>query len=341
MRKCKFYLITSVIFLTLLVVSLVVSGFTIDRLECNNNDIRTNAENQWRESVNTNLKFVEYGLAEAIKAGEIKEGNVGQIKNWIMKHSDILNHDYQISDFVIIELGYTLYPNDKALQLHSSDKQENEYIEKQLSELFIKIGSMKFSDNQDKYYELVSNTSSNIADNTSLDFDEVYDGIMKSMISKKSITSGSLDPNMQLPLSLKELNKIKYININNKQNWADSLVIPDGKMGFGGEPEFRDGKGNPEFTKVVLLVSVDPDKILSPYQDQIKRNDSLIKNTTYVCVTILAISVCVITIVFAHVLRINKNKGGGMNEPNTCSDDDSKLSCFAVKFFSNRNKSNR
>lgn len=318
--------------LTFLVISssVVFIGVVRDTYE-NMENMVDQVHNDWRSNTRAYLKDLQIKLEKAISKGEINPYNDKEIENWITNNADILTMESSLYDFKVLSLGYSIREKnvmniDVLLnEADLTDKHMNELFRTQFQTISNGIGE---KDNA-TVIEEIECISREIDKDGALPYETARDILIKFVMDKDGIIF-SIDNGMyDTPSIGKESYSIK--NTNDEEIWIETVVIPEGLLGFDNQPPYVDGEENIHYKKLSIAISTKAESVLAPYREYTSTNSRIV--TLSLCLlTIMTISSSIIiAISFKNTLKLNRLDG----EKNAVETDRDSSNCGNSQFCCN------
>ena len=279
-------------------------------------------EEEWRSNTKRYLEGIQTNLEFAVHTDHLNIDDDDDIYRWITDHTEVLFTDNEIENVSVISLGYSVNKDSVELNI---DLDTQKLLPDDIKDEF--ETAYKVLVNNLENNEVSSKTLNNEIDSIAKKISEACDlphASIKSIIIKNLLESN------KVIFSLHDIgNEVNpydcsysYKNKEEKEIWVESVLIPDGVLGFNNEAPYVNGEENLNYKKILVTIAVPSDSILKPY---VKYMDT-VQSIVNISVTLLAIitvsSIIVIIIIFKNMLQFNNMIGGEINAVKNYSNTD-------------------
>lgn len=279
-------------------------------------------EQEWRLSTQRHLEAIQNNLENAVYTKDLDIDDDDAVYRWITNHLEGLYSDDKIENISVISLGYSINKNNVELNI---DLDTQKLLSDEVLDEF-----------ETDYKILVEDLESNTVSKQSLNAQ--IDSIAKkisytcnlSQSNIKSIIVRNLLETNKVIFSLHNIsNEIKpydysysYKNEKGDIIWVESVLIPDGVLGFNNEAPFVNGTENANYKKLLVTIAVPSSSVLEPYSNYMTSVDNIV-NISLTLLTIITVSsIIVIIIIFKNMLQFNNMIGGELHAVKTYTDTD-------------------
>jgi hypothetical protein len=309
-KKFKKIKIITFIFTLLACIITVYLNILIDDVKGDLGNLQTSIESSWKDAAHNVLLDLRYQLESEVASNDVDINDDEKISSWILSHSFFKDSEH-VKSFSVINMGYSVVNNgvDLKMVIRNSNDIDNDLkqdINYQIDESFnINDKSVESIEKQ------IDNIATKISKNNS---DYPYESIKKLLEQtlfekEKVILSTSNDVYY-------DKDKMSYeICDGNKKLWVESIMIPNGAIGFNNEPMLKNNKDNHSYKKVIVAVAMDADAIMMPYRSYIDHLNNLLVLANVLNIIIMVISISFLVISFIRILQ-KYNIGGDTNAEN-------------------------
>lgn len=309
-RFKKIKIITFICTLLACVITIYLN-IIMDKLKGDLGNLQTSIESSWKDATHNVLLDLKYQLESEVASNDVDINDDEKISSWILSHSFFKDSEH-IKSFSVINMGYSVVNNgiDLKMVIKDSNNIDNDLkqdINYQIDESF-NIDDDRSVENVEKQ---IDNIATKISKNNS---DYPYESIKKlleqTLFEKDKVILSTSD-NVYY-----DKDKMSYeITDGDKKLWVESILIPNGAIGFNNEPMLKNNKDNHSYKKVIVAVAMDADAIMMPYRDYITHLNNLILISNILIVVIMVISISFLIISFIKILQ-KYNIGGDTNAEN-------------------------
>lgn len=309
-KHIKKYTFTLLLLCIFVLISTVSLYYNYQQQEKEIEEMSDNYEKEWRKECNKYLQGVKNQLEYSINDGTLNPYNDKDIKQWFISNMELLKiTDNNIDDFRVICIGSTITNNTKKLHqllldYDINDKDLENNLNNKISNILNSVNENSIS-NAD-INTMIEEATNEIVEDTNLDYNKIKDILQKSLFSKNKLLFSIND-------SIKDNNyeELNY-SYKNKQGdiiWVESLVIPEGALGFDSEPAVIDGKLNVNYKKIQISLAINSSSFMQTQTKCFNNYYSIFKLSSNLLICIIIVSIVVIVIIFKSALNLNKDGG--------------------------------
>lgn len=316
-------------FISLLFTILVcLFSLSLNRLIVNTNDnineLRGTIEEGWKRDIHFNLINLKNNLEDAIIAGDVNLYDDDSISKWVLTHS-IFKDNENILKVSLINIGYSTVNSQLAMHITIENSTLSQEIKKELIRYSNQIIEKNLQSNE-KVLEMIDTWSSDISSNYDISFESVQ-SILKNALFVKDKVLFSTDSTF-------------YQCSDDSPYWIESLMIPDGSLGFNSEPLIKNDTENLNYKKIIVTVVLDKEALMQPYNRHINNLRSLCETSQLLLIVLSIGTILYLCINFIGILN-KYNVGGDTNAEysrNVYSHINSMLRVNGVRIKQIRNK---
>lgn len=316
-------------FISLLFTILVcLFSLSLNRLIINTNDnineLRSTIEEGWKRDIHFNLINLKNNLEDAIIAGDVNLYDDDSISEWVLTHSTFKDNE-NILKVSLINIGYSTVSSQISMHITIENSSLSEDIKNEL----IKYSDSITEDNlysNEKVLEMINTWSLDISSKYNISFESIQ-SILKNALFVKDKVLFSTD-------------STTYQCSDNSPYWIESLMIPDGSLGFNNEPIIKNNTDNLNYKKIIVTVVLNKESLMQPYNRHINNLTSLCTTTQLLLIVLSIGTILYLCINFIGILN-KYNVGGDTNAEynrNVYSHINSMLRVNGVRIKQIRNK---
>lgn len=303
-KRTKSILFVLVFLVTICIISTTSIINVLNNREKFISNIKNTEENNWRMNTQVYLNKIQNELLN--QSNKSLYENNDEIKNW-------LTHNNELNSL------------DGSIKIESIQYSINEESEFKLKEKLHSKYTQEFNDQiLNEYYNIIDSNVTSISDlsilieksayklyeisNYKVTYDEIKN-LLNSTIIKSETVLFSSGEYADLSLSYIDNNDTIKSPKNNDELWVESILIPDGVLGFMDEPQYVNGHENTKFKKIKIIVIKNSNdntaSIINTYKNYNLTNVTLITMTIIIVVCVIGV-----IIIFINLLKHNRLKGG-------------------------------
>lgn len=244
------------------------------------------------------LESIRTGLENAVYSNEVNLYDDDAITDWVLEHSTLNSNIEQIS---LINIGYSTTDDKMDLIIKIQDNPE---LSNNIKNDIIKYTESIDLNNitNDEMNNYIQDISKQISSTYDIDYDKIHSILTNSLFVKDKVlfnTNYGIDTN----------------NDGDKY-WTESIVIPDGYLGFNNEPQYKNDGQNYSYKKIVITAVLNKDRILEPYNNYRTDLSNLAKTISVLLIILVLIAITYLFMSFLHILNKYNNIGGDTNAEN-------------------------
>lgn len=306
-KKYTFILLLLCIFVLISTISLY---YNYQQQEREIEEMTDNYEKKWRKECNKYLQGVKNQLEYSINDGTLNPYNDTDIKQWFTSNMELLKiTDKNIDDFRVVCIGSSI--TDNTHKLHQllldygiNDKDLEDNLNNKISIILNSVNEDGISNSD--INAMIENTTIEITKDTDLDYYKIKDILQKSLFTKNKLL-------FSINNSVKENDRSELnYSYQNKQGdtiWVESLVIPEGALGFDNEPAVFNGVENINYKKIQISLAINSSSFMETQTECFNNYYSIFKLSSNLLICIIVVSIVVIVIIFKSALNLNKDGG--------------------------------
>ena len=316
-KKIKNYIIISVILLLLIPFFSAFILNTLNKQEATLNELNSDVEDQWRSDIHEYLLSIQNDLQTNVTNGQINPYDDIQIKEWItdnVKLTKINNNN--IESFDVISLGNTYHIYELTtlkptlIEYGLSIEESNLIINTELNDMVNNINKNASITNEIIDIEALR-TSKIISSKYNISFEDIYSIIKKAFFDYNNVLMSNKMENVNF--DDKNLS-FDYNDNEGKKIWVESVLIPDGILGFDDQPQTENGMTNIKYKKIMISISINSTRLLEKNNYHIEYYMKL-KNLSLLLLSCIEIgSLLAVFFMFKSTLIFNKIKANVNSE---------------------------
>lgn len=287
-------LISLVLTLLICISSFVLMNVSV-KISENSEHLSQSMEEQWRSYTKSLLQDLEKKILTAVDNNEVDPYDEKALNEWVVSNLPFMNTDGMINNFAIVNLGYRI--RDQALDLQLN------FLEGKLDEgsknAILSSYNSLLQNIHDKNIEYIVSRINEESVQLSKQFTYINSDVFKKMFMDAIL----LDDNIVGTSNVK-LNQIEEI-YKDDSCWTESIVIPNGILGFNEEPPYINNQKNPMYKKIAIYVSVDKNVIMENYMSYHNNTKQLVDLSIYLLILMSVFCIFVIAILFVSVIKAN------------------------------------
>lgn len=278
-----------------------VFSFSLDKLIVSTTDNVYNLQNVIEEThkreIKNGLISLRSNLQNAIYKNNLNPNNDDEITDWVLNHSNLLSNKY-IEKISLVNLGYSA----------ETDKLDMSILLQDVDNL-----SQDVKNDMIKYSEHINDVDNTLSNGEIVKY---IDRMCKEISCKYNMKNCGIRDILLDTLFVKD--KVLFstddntITYNNDKYWTESIVIPDGSLGFNNEPVYKNNRENLEYRKIIITVIIDISEVMTPYDQHMKNLNRLCNAANFLLIVLSIGTILFLCINFISILK-KYNVGGDTN----------------------------
>ena len=310
--------------LGILFILVSILSYSVLSMISNNKQTINNITNQvyanWEKSTNTYLNLVKTKFELALNNNQFDINDNGSIQRWLTNNMNLMdmkniNHMDEIS---VLCIGYTL--NTDFSNLENALKEKGIYTEDIYNNIKCELQDLVlvYREAENTQFLIdVSSSAEKVAKLNNLEYNTVKDIYVEILLNKNTVLMSSNGISIEdlLDEDSYELKELKNGNL-----WTETVVIPEGSLGFNNEPPYINNEENVKYKKIAITVSANSEDVLNNYNYYIKEYNKMVQTSLILLCIVILSSIILIVVSFHNMLKLNEMCGekiyGDNNEDN-------------------------
>lgn len=292
--KPKMAILISLILTIVICITSFILMNTSLKINDNSKQLSASIETQWRDYTKSILQDLEKKILFSINGGELDPFNEKELNDYVIDNLPLSTDGVVVNNFAIVNIGYKVRDQSLDLQLNFLEGRLDEGNEQTILNSYNSI----LQDIHTKGIPEIMSRINEESEQLSKQFNYISSDVFKKMFMDATL----FDENIVSTSNVK-LDQIE--EIYKEDCWTESIVIPNGILGFNEEPPYLNNQKNPMYKKVAIYVSVDKDRIMEDYLIYQNNTEKLVNLSICLLVLMTVFCIFIIAILFVNVIKMN------------------------------------